>query len=111
MTQKYISQPNINGKYEVARFNMRTNQYEVIESGYTEDEAKERALELNKEYKDDYEYKHQDDLINKYHDYALSKDIQKRKAAEEFFSRFPYQRDVCEEILAEMKVNDTNHKD
>lgn len=36
MIQKYISQPNINGKYEVAKFNVVTRQYEVIESGYTE---------------------------------------------------------------------------
>ena len=100
--QKYVSQPNINGKYEVARFNEHKVQYEVIESGYTENEAKERAFELNK---DDYEYEHQDDLISKYHDYALSKDIQKRNAAEEFFRRFPYQRDVCEKILTEMKAN------
>lgn len=102
MTQKYVSQPNMNGKYEVARFNVYTNQYVVIESGYTENEAKERAFELNK---DDYEYEHQDDLISKYHDYVLSKDIQKQKAAEEFFYRFPYQRVVCNEILAEMKAN------
>lgn len=103
MTQKYVSQPNINGKYEVARFNVVSKQYEVIETGYTtENEAKERAFELNK---DDYENEHQDDLINKYHDYALSKDNQKRNAAEEFFSRFPYQRGACEEILTEMKVN------
>lgn len=104
MTQEYVSQPNINGEYEVARFNVVTKQYEVIEFGYTtEDEAKERALELNKDYKDDYEYEHQDDLISKYHDYALSKDNQKRNAAKDFFARFPYQRDVCKEILAEMK--------
>ncbi len=103
MTQKYVSQPNINGKYEVARFNVVSKQYEVIETGYTiENEAKERAFELNK---DDYEYEYQDDLINKYHDYALSKDNQKRNAAEEFYSRFPYQRGACEEILAEMKAN------
>lgn len=103
MTQKYVSQPNINGKYEVARFNVVSKQYEVIETGYiTENEAKERVFELNK---DDYEYEHQDDLISKYHDYALSKDTQKQKAAEEFFNRFHYQRDVCKEILAEMKAN------
>lgn len=66
MTQKYVSQPNINGKYEVARFNVCTDQYEMIESGYTENEAKERASDLNK---DDYEYEHQDELISKYHDY------------------------------------------
>jgi len=102
MTQKYVSQPNMNGKYEVARFNVATDKYEVIESGYTENEAKERAFELNN---DDYEYEHQDDLISKYHDYALSKDTQKQKAAEEFLNRFHYQRDVCKEILAEMKAN------
>ena len=51
MIQKYISQPNINGKYEVARFNAVTKQYEAIESGYTEIIARERASELNK---DDY---------------------------------------------------------
>lgn len=52
MTQKYVAQPNINGKYEVARFNICTNQYEVIESAYTENETIERAFELNQ---DDYE--------------------------------------------------------
>lgn len=100
MIQKYISQPNINGKYEVAKFNVVTRQYEVIESGYTEKIARERASELNKD-----EYEHQDELISKYHDYALSKDAQKQNAAKEFFSSFPYQRDVCKEVLAEMKAN------
>lgn len=102
MIQKYISQPNINGKYEVAKFNVVTRQYEVIESGYTEIIARVRASELNK---DDYEYEHQDELISKYHDYALSKYAQKQNAAKEFFSNFPYQRDVCKEVLAVMKVN------
>lgn len=102
MIQKYISQPNINGKYEVARFNAVTKQYEAIESGYTEIIARERASELNK---DDYEYEHQDELISKYHDFALSEDAQKQNAAKEFFSRFSYQRDVCKEVLAEMKAN------
>lgn len=102
MIQKYISQPNINGKYEVAKFNVVTRQYEVIESGYTEIIARVRASELNK---DDYEYEHQDELISKYHDYALSKDAQKQNAEIEFFSSFPYQRDVCKEVLAEMKAN------
>lgn len=112
MTQKYVSQPNMNGKYEVARFNVASKQYEVIGTEYTtEEEAKERALELNMDYKDDYEYEHQDELISKYHNYALSKDTQKQNAAKEFFTRFPYQRDVCEEILAEMKANNTKHKD
>lgn len=100
--QKYISQPNINGKYEEARLNAVTKQYEAIESGYTEIIARERASELNK---DDYEYEHQDELISKYHDFALSEDTQKQNAAKEFFSRFPYQRGVCKEVLAEMKAN------
>ncbi|MEH2889953.1 hypothetical protein V7T85_00160 [Segatella copri] len=86
MIQKYILQPNINGKYEVAKFNVVTRQYEVIESGYTEKIARERASELNK---DDYEYEHQDELISKYHDYALSKDAQKQNAAKEFLVIFP----------------------
>lgn len=49
-------------------------------------------------------HEHQDDLISKYHYYALSKETQKQNAAEEFFNRFPYQRDVGKKILADMKA-------
>lgn len=38
-----------------------------------------------------------------YHEYALSSDSQKRNAARSFFSRFPYQRDVCGQILRLIK--------
>lgn len=36
----------------------------------------------------------------------MSDDIQKNNAAREFFSHFPYHRDVCDEILAELDKNE-----
>lgn len=104
--QKYVSQPssNLDGTYDVARWNEITNQYEVIERNYpTDEQAKGRAHQINEQYQQDlYEFENQDALIDKYHNYAQSSDQQKRNAAREFFMRFPYQRDVCDEILKEI---------
>ena len=101
MTQRFVAQPKEDGTYEVACFNEITGQYEHVENCFSEEEAKERAHQLNKEV-EDFEYTHQNDLIDKYHGYAVSDDIQKNNAAREFFSHFPYQRDGCDEILAEL---------
>lgn len=104
--QKYVSQPSdrMDGTYEVARWNEVSNQYDVIEHNFpTEEQAKERAHHINEQYEQDlYEFENQDALIDKYHTYAQSSDSQKRNAAREFFIRFPYQRDVCDEILKEI---------
>lgn len=59
MMQKYIAQQNIDETYDIARFNVISDQYEVIETGYTsESEAIERAHELNVE---EHQYEHQSD--------------------------------------------------
>lgn len=101
MMQRYVAQPNEDGTYEVARFNDITEQYEHVETCLSEEDAKELAHDLNEQEKQ-YEFEHQNDLIDRYHGYAVSDDIQKNNAAREFFSHFPYQRDVCDEILSEL---------
>ena len=105
--QQYISEPSqqLDGTYVVSRWNEITQQYDVIEKGYPIEElSKMRAHQLNEEHHYDvYEYEHQNELISKYHDYALSEDTQQRNAAREFFMRFPYQREVCEDILSSLK--------
>lgn len=105
--QKFNTIPNDSGKFDVARWNDVTQQYEIVERGYlTQEEAKKRAKELCSDYKKEcqreYEEQHQNELISKYHGYAVSDDIQKRNAAREFFERFPFQRDVCDTILKKM---------
>ena len=71
-----------------------------------EEDAKNAASRFNEDYgrglAQQYEFEHQDELIDKYHNYAFSSEIQKQNAAREFFTRFPYQRDVCEKILKDM---------
>ena len=71
-------------------------------------ETESAARQLNIEYEEDlanqYEFEHQNELISKYHGFAISSDVQKRNSAREFFERFPYQRDVCEEILKNMDI-------
>lgn len=50
MPQIFVSQPNdkCDGTYDVARWNVVKRQYEVIETGFPDEEtAKERAAELN----------------------------------------------------------------
>ncbi len=57
--QKYVAQQNIDETYDIARFNVISDQYEVIETGYTsESEAVERTHELNVE---EHQYEHQSD--------------------------------------------------
>lgn len=107
--QKYISQPsdNLDGTYEVARYNEVSLKYEKLGTPYLyEEDAKNAASRLNEDYEKElaqqYEFEHQNELIDKYHNFALSSEIQKQNAAREFFNRFPYQRDVCEKILKDM---------
>lgn len=49
MAQKYVAQPNENGKYEVARFNEITRQYEHVENCISEVDAIELAHSLNEQ--------------------------------------------------------------
>ena len=107
--QKYISQPSdaLDGIYKVSRWNEVTQKYEEMATSYLcEEDSKDAARQFNKDYEDEfarqYEFEHQDDLIRKYHDYAISPEIQKRNSAREFFDRFPYQRDVCESIIKDL---------
>lgn len=110
--QKFVSQPSeiLTGVYKVARWNELSSKYEELNTIYlSEEDAKDAARQLNKDYEEEhklereYERKHQDELIDKYHSFAISGNIQQKNAAIEFFTRFPYQRDVCDEILKQMK--------
>ncbi len=47
--RQYSTQPNYNGGYDVIRFNMVTNQWEVVTTYHTENEAKTYARQLNHE--------------------------------------------------------------
>ena len=47
MAQKYVAQPKENGKYEVARFNEITRQYEHVGNCLSEEDAIELAHSLN----------------------------------------------------------------
>lgn len=104
----FVSQPSdkLDESYEVARWNEVKKEYEVIETGYpTEQSAKDSASQLNADYERDlYEYEHQDNLIDKNHGYAQSDDLQQRNSAREFFKRFPYQRDVCDQIIKDTEL-------
>ncbi len=47
--RQYSTQPNYNGGYDVIRFNMVTNQWEVVTTYHSENEAKTYARQLNHE--------------------------------------------------------------
>lgn len=49
MVQKYVAQPNEDGKYEVARFNEISGQYEHIKDCISEEAAIELAHSLNEQ--------------------------------------------------------------
>lgn len=51
--QKFSTQPAENGGYEVIRWNELLQKWEPIEWYPTEEEAKRRAAELNKEYREE----------------------------------------------------------
>lgn len=105
--QRYVAEPSdkLDGTYCVSVWNAIANQYEVIERDLlSEYEAKEKACQLNEQYeRQNYEFEHQNELIDKYHDYAVSGEIQKQNAAREFFKSFPYQRETCEQILKQLE--------
>lgn len=108
--QEFVPWPSdkLDGIYKVARWNKTTSKYEELPTSYlSEADAFNAAEQFNKEYKEEltleYEYEHQDELIDKYHGFANSPDIQKQNAAKEFFDRFPFQRDVCEQIKKEIE--------
>lgn len=46
---QFSTEPNYNGDYNVIRRNLLTNEWEVIETYNTEEEAKVRAKQLNDE--------------------------------------------------------------
>ena len=107
--QKFVSQPSdrLDGIYKVARWNEINFKYEELPIPYLcEYDAVLAAGQFNEEYEEEqareYERVHQNELIDKYYGFANSTDIHKRNAAREFFSRFPYQRDVCEKLLRDM---------
>ena len=52
MTQRFVAQPKEDGTYEVACFNEIMGQYEHVENCFSEEDAKERAHQLNKEVED-----------------------------------------------------------
>ena len=64
MAQKYVAQPKENGKYEVARFNEITRQYEHVGNCLSEEDAIELAHSLN-EHDDGMKYDFQNGLIGK----------------------------------------------
>ena len=107
--QRYVAEPSdkLDGTYCVSVWNAISNQYEVIERDLlSEYEAKEKACQLNEQYeRENYEFEHQNELIDKYHDYAVSGEIQKQNAAREFFKSFPYQRETCEQILKQLEYD------
>ena len=49
MVQKFVAQPKENGKYEVARFNEITRQYEHVVDCLSEEDAIELAHSLNED--------------------------------------------------------------
>lgn len=107
--KKFVSEPSkdCDGTYVVSRWDEVNGDYIPLDNRkyVTKGQADAIAHMLNEEYeKDAYEFEHQNDLISKYHDYAVSDDIQKRNAARAFFERFPYQRETCERILQNIKL-------
>ena len=66
MAQKYVAQPKENGKYEVARFNEITRQYEHVGDCLSEEDAIELAHSLNEDDRiDGMKYDFQNGLIRK----------------------------------------------
>lgn len=66
MAQKYVAQPKENGKYEVARFNEITRQYEHVGNCLSEENAIELAHSLNEDDRiDGMKYDSQNGLIGK----------------------------------------------
>lgn len=66
MAQKYVAQPKENGKYEVARFNEITRQYEHAGNCLSEEDAIELAHSLNEDDRiDGMKYDSQNGLIGK----------------------------------------------
>ena len=66
MAQKYVAQPKENGKYEVARFNEITRQYEHVGDCLSEEDAIELAHSLNEDNRiDGMKYDFQNGLIGK----------------------------------------------
>ena len=66
MVQKFVAQPKENGKYEVARFNEITRQYEHVVDCLSEEDAIELAHSLNEDDRiDGMKYDSQNGLIGK----------------------------------------------
>ena len=66
MVQKFVAQPKENGKYEVARFNEITRQYEHVGDCLSEEDAIELAHSLNEDDRiDGMKYDFQNGLIRK----------------------------------------------
>lgn len=66
MVQKFVAQPKENGKYEVARFNEITRQYEHVVDCLSEEDAIELAHSLNEDDRiDGMKYDFQNGLIRK----------------------------------------------
>ena len=66
MAQKYVAQPKENGRYEVARFNEITRQYEHVGDCLSEEDAIELAHSLNEDDRiDGMKYDFQNGLIGK----------------------------------------------
>ena len=66
MAQKYVAQPKENGKYEVARFNEITRQYEHVGNCLSEEDAISLAHSLNEDDRiDGMKYDSQNGLIGK----------------------------------------------
>lgn len=65
--QKYISEPNgnLDGTYIVSKWNEMTQSYTPLEDGFiSEEQAKERARQLNEEYRQDIkELEHQNNKL------------------------------------------------
>lgn len=97
--QKYVAEANIDGMYDLLKFNELTEQYEVIVPGLPRELTIDLALELNSLiFVEDKTSK----LIDKYRDLALSTDNQKRNAAREFFINYSSQRDLCCKYLSDL---------
>lgn len=105
--QKFVSEPSkdCDGTFVVSRWDEIIGEYIPLDKKYpSNDQSEAIAHMFNEQYeKGAYEFEHQSDLISIYHEYALSSDNQKRNAARAFFSRFSYQREVCEQILKTIK--------
>ena len=66
MAQKFVAQPKENGKYEVARFNEITRQYEHVVDCLSEEDAIELAHSLNEDDRiDGMKYDSKNGLIGK----------------------------------------------